>query len=52
MIPPPDVDLDAITSRRWQLTKLAAALHREGVPATTLHTDIAEGVALATKETS
>jgi hypothetical protein len=49
MIPAQDVPLDAQSLARWQLTKLAAALVRDGVSVDLVMSDCREGCELARK---
>ena len=47
MIPEPETDLTPQQSARWNLTKMAAALVRDGVPVETVMLDARQGCDLA-----
>lgn len=49
MIPAANTEIDAATAARWELTKMAAALVRGGVPVALVMSDCREGCDLATR---
>ncbi|WP_228002162.1 hypothetical protein [Nocardia australiensis] len=51
MIPEPETDLTPQQSTRWRLTKLAAALVRDGVPVDMVMMDARQGCDLAAGRT-
>jgi hypothetical protein len=50
VIPPPDTTISLVEQQRWTLTRLAAALVRDGVPTTLVMKDAQEGCDLAMGE--